>query len=101
MTQCIQQLSMTDFIAIALIATALLIGMTIGILLGRRRQKPVAAPIALEPKKAKRASNVPPKYVGPSGETWHGKGREPSWMKELIEAGRSKEDFINPERLNT
>lgn len=34
------------------------------------------------------------KYRGPNGETWTGRGREPRWLSALIEAGRSKEEFL-------
>lgn len=33
------------------------------------------------------------RYKGPNGEGWSGKGRQPAWMKEAIEQGKSKEDF--------
>ena len=33
------------------------------------------------------------RYKGPNGETWSGMGRQPQWLKEAIEQGKSKEDF--------
>lgn len=33
------------------------------------------------------------RYRGPNGETWSGMGRQPIWMKEALEQGKSKEDF--------
>ena len=36
---------------------------------------------------------VPPKYRGPEGETWAGRGATPRWLTALIEQGHSIEDF--------
>lgn len=56
--------------------------------------------VAAKPKKAgKGTSTLPPKYVGPNGEEWSGKGKAPpEWLKTLIDSGRSKEEFLNPAR---
>lgn len=48
--------------------------------------------------KAKRASpakggTVAPKYRGPNGETWTGRGLMPRWLSALVSAGRTKEEF--------
>ena len=45
-------------------------------------------------KKSKTAS--PPKYVHPENPelTWTGRGRQPDWMKDAIENGKSKDDFL-------
>lgn len=37
---------------------------------------------------------VPPKYRGPNGELWTGRGVMPRWMKALTEQGRPKEAFL-------
>jgi DNA-binding protein H-NS len=37
---------------------------------------------------------VPPKYRGPGGETWAGRGARPRWMQERIKAGAKQEDFL-------
>ncbi len=42
------------------------------------------------PRKMKR---LKPKYVGPDGQFWAGRGRVPVWMKKAIEEGKSPEDF--------
>ncbi|MCC2597800.1 H-NS histone family protein [Pusillimonas sp. MFBS29] len=34
-----------------------------------------------------------PRYKGPAGETWSGKGRQPAWLKEAIGQGKTKQDF--------
>ena len=36
---------------------------------------------------------VAPKYCGPNGETWTGRGMAPRWLAALIASGKSKEDF--------
>src|SRR5262245_34904632 len=37
---------------------------------------------------------VPPKYRGPSGETWAGRGARPRWLVAAIKRGRKLEDFL-------
>lgn len=46
------------------------------------------------PKKAKPIS--PPKYRHPENpsQTWTGRGRQPDWMKDALERGKSKDDFL-------
>ena len=39
-------------------------------------------------------STVAPKYRGPDGQTWSGRGLTPRWMTSLIEQGRTKDDFL-------
>jgi DNA-binding protein H-NS len=59
--------------------------------------RPVAKKTAV--KKTARKSSVPrgaklaPKYRGPKGETWSGRGSMPRWMAELVAAGKSRESF--------
>lgn len=36
---------------------------------------------------------VKPKFRGPNGETWAGRGRKPKWLDEALAAGRKIEDF--------
>jgi DNA-binding protein H-NS len=36
---------------------------------------------------------VPPKYRGPKGETWAGRGVAPRWLVELMKQGRKKEEL--------
>ena len=36
---------------------------------------------------------LPPKYRGPRGETWSGRGQHPRWMRPLLRAGRKLESF--------
>ena len=39
-------------------------------------------------------SKVPPKYKGPNGELWAGRGAEPVWMREAIKKGKKRDDFL-------
>ena len=36
----------------------------------------------------------PPKYRGPNGEEWSGRGPAPRWMKPYLTKGKTKEDFL-------
>ena len=37
---------------------------------------------------------VPPKYRGPSGETWAGRGARPRWLVAAIKGGKNLDDFL-------
>jgi DNA-binding protein H-NS len=37
---------------------------------------------------------VPPKYRGPQGLTWAGRGAKPRWLVAAIKKGRRAEDFL-------
>ena len=37
---------------------------------------------------------VPPKYRGPSGETWAGRGARPRWLVAAIKGGKKIDDFL-------
>src|SRR5215472_10142590 len=37
---------------------------------------------------------VPPKYRGPSGETWAGRGARPRWLVTAIKGGKKLDDFL-------
>jgi len=41
-----------------------------------------------------RGKKVPPKYRGPSGETWAGRGAKPRWLVAAIKGGKQLEDFL-------
>ena len=52
-----------------------------------------------EPRRGRRAKSlkgrkVPPKYRGPNGETWAGRGARPRWMQEAMESGAKPDDFL-------
>lgn len=49
-------------------------------------------------KKGRKAGRKPvkkaePKFIGPNGETWAGRGKQPNWLTDLINAGSSLDDF--------
>lgn len=49
-------------------------------------------------KKGRKAGRKPtkkaePKFIGPNGETWAGRGKQPNWLTDLINAGASLDDF--------
>jgi len=43
---------------------------------------------------ALKGRKVPPKYRGPSGETWAGRGARPRWLVAAIKEGKKLEDFL-------
>ena len=65
---------------------------------GKRKPGKAATPKAARKgavaRKAKTGAPVAPKYRGPDGETWTGRGLPPRWLAALIAAGRSKESFL-------
>ena len=42
---------------------------------------------------AMKGRKVPPKYRGPGGETWAGRGARPRWLAALLKQGRKIEEF--------
>lgn len=49
-------------------------------------------------KKASRKTRKPvkkadPKFMGPNGETWAGRGKQPNWLSELLNNGAALDDF--------
>src|SRR5215471_6900158 len=43
---------------------------------------------------ALKGTKVPPKYRGPSGETWAGRGAKPRWLVDAIKGGKKIEHFL-------
>lgn len=39
-------------------------------------------------------SDVMPKYRGPKGETWSGRGKTPTWLANFIENGGNKDELL-------
>jgi len=37
---------------------------------------------------------VPPKYRGPKGETWAGRGAKPRWLVAAVKGGKKIDDFL-------
>jgi len=52
------------------------------------------ARIARRGRTALKGSKVPPKYRGPSGETWAGRGVKPRWLVAAIKEGKKLDDFL-------
>ena len=43
---------------------------------------------------ALKGMKVPPKYRGPTGETWAGRGARPRWLVAAIKGGKKIDDFL-------
>jgi len=43
---------------------------------------------------ALKGTKVPPRYRGPSGETWAGRGARPRWLVAAIKRGKKLDDFL-------
>jgi DNA-binding protein H-NS len=43
---------------------------------------------------ALRGRKIPPKYRGPSGETWAGRGARPGWLVDAMKGGKKLEQFL-------
>lgn len=44
-----------------------------------------------------RGRTIAAKYCGPNGETWSGRGTHPAWLRPLLAAGRTVDEFRIPE----
>lgn len=53
---------------------------------GRRKAKTPGSKLA--------GRTVAPKYRGPNGETWAGRGAQPRWLVAELEKGKSRESFL-------
>ncbi|TMJ03430.1 MAG: H-NS histone family protein [Alphaproteobacteria bacterium] len=72
-------------------ALASSLGVSAGALFGFRDNSTERAPPTQKKKR-----EMKPKYRNPANpeETWGGKGHAPQWLKTLIEAGRTKDEFL-------
>jgi len=43
---------------------------------------------------ALKGRKVPPRYRGPSGKTWAGRGAKPRWLVAAIKGGKKLDDFL-------
>ena len=51
-------------------------------------------PVELGIKKFIRSGRaIAPKYIGPQGQTWAGRGRKPVWLQQAELEGKTREDF--------
>jgi len=57
---------------------------------GKRRGRPPGAAGRVS---AMKGVKVPPKYRGPGGETWAGRGATPRWLAALLKEGLSIEEY--------
>ena len=57
---------------------------------GKSRGRP---PGAAGRRSAMKGVKVPPKYRGPGGETWAGRGATPRWLAALLKEGHSVEEY--------
>jgi DNA-binding protein H-NS len=43
---------------------------------------------------SRKGSKVAPKYRGPGGETWSGRGLKPRWLTAAVKDGKKVDDFL-------
>jgi DNA-binding protein H-NS len=61
---------------------------------GRSARRALKVPSVKLTKEAKKVRTpVAPKYRGPNGEAWSGRGLTPRWLSTLIAQGQSKDSF--------
>jgi DNA-binding protein H-NS len=62
----------------------------------RRRGRPAgkAAGAAKPSNGRRRTGKVPPKYRGPKGELWTGRGRSPRWLAALEADGKKRDSYL-------
>ena len=58
---------------------------------GKRRGRPAGKAARTS---AMKGVKVPPKYRGPGGESWAGRGATPRWLSALLKEGHSIEEFL-------
>jgi DNA-binding protein H-NS len=46
------------------------------------------------PSHPRKGIKVAPKYRGPDGETWAGRGATPKWLTALMKQGRKRDEFL-------
>lgn len=56
--------------------------------------KTPAAKTATSAKAKKPVVSSPPKYRGPEGQEWTGKGMAPKWLNDLVATGKTREEFL-------
>ena len=59
----------------------------------RTKAKGAAKAPADKARKSGSTASVAPKYRGPNGEVWSGRGLTPKWLAALIADGKQKEQF--------
>jgi DNA-binding protein H-NS len=58
--------------------------------------EPMDAPMSGRGRRTRKEGSTPvaPKYRGPNGETWSGRGMPPKWLTALEATGRRREEFL-------
>jgi DNA-binding protein H-NS len=69
-------------------------------LLGEGRRRPGRPAARTGRVSSLRGVKVAPKYRGPEGETWAGRGATPRWLAALIKQGHSMDDFAIAAKKN-
>jgi DNA-binding protein H-NS len=59
----------------------------------KKSKKIASAAQAGNPPKKRATPKVAPKFIGPGGEIWSGRGLTPRWLSALIAQGRTKDEF--------
>jgi DNA-binding protein H-NS len=60
-----------------------------------RMGRAIARPrVVRDARSALKGRKVPPKYRGPSGETWAGRGARPRWLVAAVKGGKKLDDFL-------
>jgi len=57
--------------------------------------------IAVYGKRSLTGRKIAPKYRGPNGETWAGRGAQPVWMTEAIKKGAKRDEFLIDKPVKT
>jgi len=65
----------------------------LGLLSGETRKKRGRPPGLPGRPSVLKGKKVTPKYCGPNGETWAGRGARPRWLAALVKEGHSIEEF--------
>lgn len=60
---------------------------------GKGRARTGSEKVQKRGKSTMAGTKVAPKYRGPNGETWTGRGQQPRWLADLVAQGRAKEEF--------
>ena len=63
----------------------------LGVEAGKRRGRP---PAGMGRTSAMKGVKIAPKYRGPGGETWAGRGATPRWLSALLKEGHSIEELL-------
>jgi DNA-binding protein H-NS len=61
---------------------------------GRPAGRPGRPPAGMGRTSVMKGVKIAPKYRGPGGETWAGRGATPRWLKALAKEGHSIEEFL-------